>query len=324
MSRTFQDAAQIKAHQQNNFVGSILLIGGIAAVLATGAYLVFGTGGIVAAFVSIGILSIIAPQLPPELVMRLYRGQLQEPGRDQLSRIIDEVSKRAELPVRPDFYVIPSATLNAFATGSGRKPAIAVTEGLLRRLTLREIVGVIGHEISHIRNGDLWLMNLADVMTRYVQVMPYVALYLAITNVLAITTGDMTVSWLGIALLYLAPTLSSLLQLGLSHTREFDADREGAMLTGDPLGLASALSRLDNSTGRIWEDLTFPVPARRTPQPSLLRSHPPVEDRVARLRGMVGQAQMPPIAIVDEPMVSLIGCGPIQMRPRYRWPGVWF
>lgn len=302
-----------------------MLVGGIAGVLAIGAYLLFGTGGAVAMLAAAGVLSLVAPQVPPELVMRLYRGQLQPPERrDQLSRIVDELSARAELAERPDLYVIPSGTLNAFATGRPGKSAIAVTEGLLRRLTLREIVGVLGHEVSHIRSNDLWLMNAADLMSRYVQAMSYVALYLAITNVLALSTGDLTVSWWGIALLYISPALSSLLQLGLSRIREFDADRDGAMLTGDPLGLASALSRLDSSTGRFWEDLTFPVPARRTPQPSLLRSHPPTEERVTRLRAMVGERQMPAIAVVEEPMVSLIGCGPIEMRPRYRWPGVWF
>lgn len=320
----FLDPAQLKAHQDINFVQSILLIGGISAVLATGAYLLFGASGIVAAFIALSILSLAAPQVPPEIVMRLYRGRLQEPGRDQLSHIVDELSARAQLGARPDFYVIPSATLNAFATGNTRHSAIAVTEGLLRSMTLREIAGVIAHEISHIRNNDLWLLSIADVMTRFVQLMSYVALYFAIANLLAFTTGDMPVSWWGIGLLYLAPALSSLLQLALSRTREFDADRQAATLTGDPLGLASALSRLDRSTGRFWQDLSFPVPARQTPQPSLLRSHPAIEERVARLRGFVPQVKMPPITIIEEPMVSLIGCGPIEMRPRYRWPGIWF
>lgn len=320
----FLDPAQLKAHEDMNFVHSILLIGGIAAVLATGAYLLFGASGIVAAFLSLSVLSLVAPQVPPEIVMRLYRGRLHVPGRDQLSHIVDELSRRAQLATRPDLYVIPSATLNAFATGSTGHSAIAVTEGLLRSMTLREIAGVIAHEISHIRNNDLWLMNLADVMTRFVQLMSYMALFLAITNVLALTTGDMPVSWWGIALLYLAPAVSSLLQLALSRTREFDADRQAAALTGDPLGLASALTRLDRSTGRFWEDLSFPVPARQTPQPSLLRSHPAIEERVARLRGLVPKVNMPPIRIVEEPMVTLIGRGPIELRPRYRWPGIWF
>lgn len=87
----FLDPAQLKAHEDMNFVHSILLIGGIAAVLATGAYLLFGASGIVAAFVSLSILSLVAPQVPPEIVMRLYRGRLHAPGRDQLSHIVDEL-----------------------------------------------------------------------------------------------------------------------------------------------------------------------------------------------------------------------------------------
>src|SRR5690606_35875501 len=118
--------------------------------------------GLVAVFLSLCILSLMAPQVPPELVMRLYRGRLHPPCRNQLSYIVDEPSRRAQLTRRPDLYVIPSATLNAFATGSPQHSAIAVTEGLLRNMTLREIAGVIAHEIRHIRNNDLWLMNLAD------------------------------------------------------------------------------------------------------------------------------------------------------------------
>ena len=128
--------------------------------------------------------------------------------------------------------------------------------------------------------------------------------------------------WLPILLLYLAPTLGSLLQLALSRTREYDADLDGAALTGDPMGLASALGRIERYQGHLWEDL---VPGgRRIPQPSVLRSHPRTEDRIARLRSVDRGTLLPPIEVAEEPMVSLVGFGPIAMRPRYRFPGVWF
>jgi heat shock protein HtpX len=215
-------------------------------------------------------------------------------------------------------------TLNAFATGTPRNSAIALTEGLLRRLTLRETAGVLAHEMSHIRNNDLQVMGLADIVTRFLQLMSYAALALAIMNVFALLTHGETVSWLAIALLYLAPALSSLLQLALSRTREFDADLEAAGLTGDPLGLASALRRLETYTGHFWEDLMFPVPARRVPQPSLLRSHPNTQERVNRLLGLDGKTQLEPLVIVEQPMMTLVGYGPGEMRPRYRWPGLWY
>jgi heat shock protein HtpX len=318
------DAAQLREHRQRNVKHSVLLIGGIAAVLALAASLLWGYSGAAIALLGVGLLTLLAPSVPPEAVMGLYRARKVPPGDDQLSRIVDELARRAELPARPDLYLIPSATLNAFATGTPHHASIALTEGLLRRLTMHEITGVLAHEMSHIRNNDLWLMNLADVMTRFVQTLSYAALFLAVFNIFGLLTGEAPVSWWAVLLLYFAPAISSLLQLGLSRAREFDADLEAAMLTGDPMGLASALSRLERYQGQFWEDLVYPVPARRIPQPSLLRTHPPTEDRIARLRELTGRPSLPQMVVVDEPMVSMLGYGPIEMRPRYRFPGLWY
>jgi len=136
--------------------------------------------------------------------------------------------------------------------------------------------------------------------------------------------GGETVSWAAIALLYLTPAILNLLQLALSRTREFEADRHAALLTGDPLGLASALRRVETTTGHFWEDLTPPVPARRVPLPSLLRTHPPADQRVARLLALGTHPSRDPLVIVERPMVSLVGMGPATLRPRYRWPGIWY
>jgi heat shock protein HtpX len=215
-------------------------------------------------------------------------------------------------------------TLNAFATGTPQKAVIGITEGLLRRLTLSELAGVLAHEISHIRNNDLAVMSLADVMTRFTQMLSYLALFLALFNLPAFLLGDSEISFIGLLLLYLAPTVGSLIQLGLSRTREYDADLEAAGLTGDPESLASALEKLERYQGHFWEDMMLPVPGRRIPQPSLLRSHPLTQERVARLRSLHDRPMLPQLSIAEEPMVSLIGLGPIAMRPRYRWTGVWF
>ena len=271
------------------------------------------------------LLLLLAPRIPPELVMRMYRGvEIGERTGGQLVGIVDELARRAELPRRPRLYVIPSGALNAFATGTPGHAAIGVTEGLLRRLTMREIAGVLAHEMSHIRNNDVWVMGLADTMSRLTQLMSYTALFLAILNLFGALSGEHYASWLGIALLYLAPTASSLLQLGLSRTRELDADVEAAGLTGDPLGLASALNRLERYTGRFWEDLMYPVPGRHVPQPSVLRSHPLTADRIERLRALAGRPALPPMPLPEEPMISLLGVGPIEMQPRHRFPGLWY
>lgn len=294
-------------------------------MLAVPTYLVWGTVGSVLTLLVLAALFTFAPTVPPETMMRLYRARLVSANdNSQLSSLVDVLAHRAELPKRPALYVIPSMTLNAFAAGTPDRAAIAVTEGLLRRLSLREIAGVLAHEMSHIRNNDLHVMGFADIVTRLLQLLSYLALALTILNLLFALQHEQLVSWWTVLMLYLAPAISSLLQLALSRTREFDADLEAVGLTGDPLGLASALRRLENYTGRVWEDLMFPVPARRVPQPSLLRTHPTTEDRIARLMQIGNRANLEPIRIVEQPMISMVGVGPIEMRPRYRWPGLWF
>lgn len=321
----FLDAERLAAHDRRNTLQSAALVGGIGAIMMLSAFLAGSWSGVVIAVASVGAVLALGPRIAPETVMRLYRAQRVEPGSgSQLNRVVEVLADRAELPAHPRLYVVPSLTLNAFAVGSRDRAAIAVTEGLLRRLSLREIAGVLAHEISHIRNNDLFVMGLADAMTRFTQVLAMLAMGLAVLNLPLMFFGQPTFSWLAIIMLYLAPSLSSLLQLALSRSREFDADLEAAGLTGDPMGLASALNALERYQGRFWEDLMFPVPARRIPQPSLLRTHPVTPERIARLRDLSTQPAAPPIVLVEEPMFTLVGLGPAQMVPRYRWPGLWY
>jgi heat shock protein HtpX len=314
-----------RAHKRRNIIHSALLLSGIGGVLAISQLMLFGPLGLVWAALLLTGVFMLGPRIPPEVIMRMYRARPVDPRMGgQISHIVEALAERAELPARPRLYVIPSMTLNAFATGTPDHAAIGVTEGLLRRLSMREIAGVLAHEMSHIRNNDLWVMGLADAMTRFTLVLSYFALFLATLNVLGALSGEQYAPWLAILLLYLAPTISSLLQLGLSRTREYDADLEAVQLTGDPAGLASALRRLERYTGRFWEDLMFPVPGRRVPQPSVLRSHPDTEDRIKRIEALSARPQLPADMVAELPMTSLVGFGPIEMRPRYRWPGLWF
>jgi heat shock protein HtpX len=324
----FLDATASGGITRPNLWHAALLLFGFLVLVTIPTVLLWGAAGILAAAVLLALVWPLAVRMPPEAVMRLYQATRIAPDQSQLSSLVDVLSFRANLPRRPDLYVIPSTTLNAFAAGSRKHSAIAVTEGLLRRLSLAETAGVLAHEMAHIRNNDLLVMGLADVITRVLQLMCYVGLGLALFNVFAFVRGEDTISWWAVLILYLAPALSSLLQLGLSRAREFEADRMAADLTGDPAALASALRQLETYTGRFWEDLMFPVPARRVPHPSLLRSHPETEDRVRRLlepdAKTDGGSRHAPLVIVEQPMMSLVGYGPGDMRPRYRWPGLWF
>ena len=324
----FLDPKTLRAHRLRNSLHSILLVGGLGLVTGFCGWLIWGGMGVAVTLVAVGLTYAFAPRLSPKLLMRLYRGRLVEKGHgglgDQILRIVDALADRAELQAPPRVYIIPSMTLNAFAAGTPDKAVIGITAGLIERLDLRELAGVLGHEISHIRNNDLAVMSLADVMTRFTQMLSYLALFLALFNLPAFLLGDSEISFTGLLLLYLAPTAGSLIQLALSRTREYDADLEGAGFTGDPASLASALEKLERYQGHFWEDMMLPVPGRRIPTPSLLRSHPLTQERVARLRALQDAPMLPQLSIAEEPMVSLVGLGPIAMRPRYRWTGVWF
>jgi heat shock protein HtpX len=321
----FLDANAHRLHRVRNTLHSVLLVGGLGLLVGFCTWLIWGAMGVAATLVALGLIYAFAPRLPPELIMRFYRARrIDQRHGSQVLHIVDALADRAELPTAPRVYVIPSMTLNAFAAGTPGNAVIGITEGLLRRLSLHELAGVLAHEISHVRNNDLAIMSLADILTRFTQWLAYLALFLALLNLPAFLLGDAEVPLLGLVLLYLAPTAGSLMQLALSRTREYDADLEAVSLTGDPRGLVSALQKLERYYGRFWEDMRLPVPGRRIPQPSLLRSHPRTEDRIARLEALTDRPLLPQIDVTEEPMVSLVGLGPIAMRPRYRWTGVWF
>jgi heat shock protein HtpX len=275
------DESARRRHRIRNLVHSALLLGGMVLLLALCAWPIFGLesvpwillGGLIGLFLS--------PRLSPRVILNLYRtrelGAMEFP---QGIRILDELATRAGIDP-PSLHYVPSRTLNAFSLGSPGESAIAVTDGMIRHLTLREFAGVMAHEISHIRHNDLWVMGLADTITRLTRVMSFLGMLLLLVNVPLLLIGEAVIPWLGVAFLIVAPTIGSLMQLALSRAREYDADIDAAGLTGDPEGLASALKKLERYQGRFWEDIF--APGRRIPDPSLLRTHPATEERVKRL-----------------------------------------
>ena len=288
------DKNQATAHRIRNFVHSVALVTGIGGVTAFGAWLLWGNGCVIGAFAFIALLLLFGPRISPELVMKLFRARPLDPvSGARLYEVIGELARRAELPQAPKIYLVPSKVLNAFAVGRPEKSSIAVTSGLLDILPDDELVGVLAHEISHIRNNDLWIMGLADTMSRFTQTMSTIGLGLLLYNSFLWLGGSAPFApWSVAALLYMMPILSSLLQLALSRAREYDADLEAAEITGDPDALARALERLERHQGRIWEDMT---PAgRKIAIPSVLRSHPASEERIRRLSQLKLDRAAPP------------------------------
>ncbi|MEM7428346.1 MAG: zinc metalloprotease HtpX [Pseudomonadota bacterium] len=308
-------------HRLLNLAHTVLLVSGIAAICWLVLSLLLSPGLALAVSAGIAGAMMISPGLSPQSVLRAYGARkLTDREFPQAVTMLHELARRAGLPAVPDLYYLPTSVPNAFATGSVSNSAVCVSDGLLRILNQREFAGVLAHEVSHIAHRDLWIMGFADMMSRAVSLASYVGQFLLIINLPLALMGAKLVPWLVPLLLIIAPTLVSLLQLALSRSREFDADRGGATLSGDPMGLASALAKLERRTGRFWEELV--LPGRRIPDPSLLRSHPKTEDRIARLRDLAETRPRAPA----HPQTNLpvpVKIVRVERRPRLHWTGLW-
>lgn len=260
----------------------LLVMFGFAALLG---WLLWGISGILMLIFSLAVLLVINPMTTPQLIMRLYRARyLLRSEAPELYRILDILCDRAGQAHPPDLYYVPSRMINAFAVGRRDRAAIAVTDGLLQALDTREAIAVLAHELSHVRSNDIWVMGLADMFSRMTSLLSMFGQILLLINLPLVLVGQATISWFAILVLILAPTLSALAQLGLSRTREYDADLNAVRLTGDPDSLASALAKIERIQGG-WLERIF-LPGRRIPDPSLLRTHPPTEERIKRLMSL--------------------------------------
>lgn len=272
-------------HAWQNRLQSLLLMAVMAGFLGLSGWLLWGRDGLLV-LVSVGAVSVLAnPSLSPRLVMRMYGARpITQSEAPVLWQALLALSARADLASTPRLYYIPSRMLNAFAVGTPMNSAIAVTDGLLRRLTMDELLGVLAHEVSHIRNKDLWVMGLADLFSRATSLVSLLGQFLLLLNLPLILFSQVTINWWAILLLIFAPNLSALTQLALSRTREYDADLNAARLTGNPEALARALAKMERIQGG-WLERLF-LPGRRIPEPSLLRTHPPTEERIGRLMAL--------------------------------------
>jgi heat shock protein HtpX len=264
------------------------------------------------------------PTLSPWLVMRLYRASLIRPDHSPaLWSVLSSLAQRAGLPVAPQLYYVPSQTLNAFAVGTRQQAAIAVTDGLLRQMDMRQLAGVLAHEISHIRNNDLWVMGLADMFSRATRLLSLLGQVLLLLYLPLILFSIVSINWFAIAMLVFAPSLSALAQLALSRTREYDADLNAARLTGDPDGLAGALAKIEHAQGGWWERIF--MPGRKEPQPSLLRTHPQTEKRISRLMALKPELARVNTLPIDHMFDahSVFG-SPVTHPPRRHFNGLWY
>ncbi|HBQ4116196.1 TPA: M48 family metalloprotease [Klebsiella pneumoniae] len=318
ISRDLRHAQNVGArHRWHNRLQTVLLVLTLLGIAAVAGSLLLGDGGLWLALAAAGFTLLLEPAAASGLTLRLYGARPLHPDEaPDLWAVLRELAARAGLPTVPVPHYVPSGVVNAFATGSKHHAAIALTDGLLRSLTPRELTGVLGHEIAHIANEDLRVMGLADSISRLTHLLALLGQLAIVLSLPTLLLGVTEVNWPALLLLAVAPLLALLAQLGLSRVREFDADRLAAELTGDPHGLASALAKIER-VSRSWR--AWLLPGWGNPEPSWLRTHPATAERIERLLELAPPPAMPPFPSARfDPEVTVS-----PRPPRWRTGGLW-
>ena len=276
-----------------------LLLSVLTLLLVIVGQLIGGPNGATTAFMFALVINLGSYWFSDKIVLAMYRAKpLSETEAPQVYRAVREIATREHMPM-PKIYGLPAVTPNAFATGrSPKHAAVAVTSGLLEIMNEEELKGVLAHELSHVKNRDTLVMSIAAAVAGAISMLASwarwglmwgggrdddrrnsnAAFQLAALLVIAI----------------LAPLAAMLIQLAISRTREYGADATGARLTGNPNGLASALEKLDAAVhahpmanaNPATAHLFIVNPLKMDTFAKLFSTHPPIEERVRRLRGM--------------------------------------
>lgn len=301
-------------HRWLNRLQTGLLALTLVGIASAAGSLLFGEGGSWLALSAVAGALLLEPAAASALTLRLYRARALHPHEaPEIWAMLRELSARAGLSATPVPHYVPSAVVNAFAIGSKQHASIALTDGLLRNLSPRELAGVL----AHIANEDLRVMGLADSVSRLTSLLAMVGQIAIVFSLPALLAGAVAVNWPGLLLLAASPQLALLAQLGLSRVREFDADRLAAELTGDPQGLASALAKIER-VSRSWRAWLWP--GWGNPEPSWLRTHPATQDRISRLLTLApGPATALPFHAPHSLPESAVTPRPQRWRPSGLW-----
>ncbi|HSW01527.1 MAG TPA: zinc metalloprotease HtpX [Sedimentisphaerales bacterium] len=269
-----------------NNLKTTLLMGTLMGLCLGIGYLIGGPNAMVYAFMFGGLMNLFAFFFSDKIALATMRAQQIGPDDDPaLWELVEQLSRRAGLPM-PRVFVSPAAAPNAFATGrSPRHSAVCVTVGLRRMLADTELRGVLAHELAHIKNRDILIGTIAAIMAGAVTLVARLAFFTG--------GGDRRGNPLiAILMMVLAPIAAVIIQMAISRSREYEADRLGAELAQDPRGLARSLQKLEAANQRI----PLPVPETQSSlfivQPltggfgKLFSTHPPTAERVARLMAM--------------------------------------
>ena len=259
-----------------------------------------GRQGLIIAFVFAAGMNFFSYWYSDKIVLRMYRArEVTSDQAPEIYSIVENLALRAGLPM-PRVYIIPQESPNAFATGRNPENAVvAVTQGLLKIMNREEIEGVLGHELAHVKNRDILIGTVAATMAGAIMMLAGIARWSAIFG--GMGSDEEGRGGFGLIVMsLLAPIAAVLIQTAISRSREYMADSSGAQFTGNNEGLARALEKLGAYSGRLPMNadpstahmfIVNPLSGRKIM--SLFSTHPPLEDRIARLRGVRPPAPYP-------------------------------
>ncbi|TCH97215.1 zinc metalloprotease HtpX [Roseococcus sp. SYP-B2431] len=281
---------------------TFILLAGLTALFVGIGYMLGGSGGATIAFLIAAGMNLFAWWGSDGVVLRMHNAQPVTPAEaPQLYRMVEGLAARAGLPM-PALYVIHEDQPNAFATGrSPERAAVAVNTGLLDLMNEQEVAGVIAHELAHIKHRDTLIMAVTATLAGAIG-------FLTQFGMMAHGRGDQRGGpglIGGLLLMILGPLAAALVQMAISRAREYEADAEGARICGDPAWLASSLAKLEQGKiGRVNQTaeanpasahmfIINPLSGLRLDR--LFSTHPPTEERIARLMAMAGRPMAPPL-----------------------------
>lgn len=258
-----------------------------------------------------GILAYhLTPRISPVVVLRLYKGipvsARRMPG---LHRLVRDIARNAGLRDVPEIWLLPSSRPIAFVTGDRRSSAIALSHGILDTLDVDELAGVVAHELSHIAHNDSRIMWFSEITVKMINMLSLLGQMMVLVNLPAIFAGEREVSLILLGVVVASPFVALLLQLVLLRTREFAADTGSAEIMRSPRPLMQALRKLE--VGRFPFFMRWVAGRREQKGHSLLRTHPPVRERISRLKQLEtdarGQRSYAPVT--EEELVSMLLAG---------------
>ncbi len=276
------------------YLRTTILLAGLTALFVAVGFMIGGGQGMLLAFGLAVAMNVFAYWNSDKMVLRMYGAQpVDERSAPELHRIVADLARRAGLPM-PRVYIIDNPQPNAFATGRNpENAAVAATTGLLQALSGEEVAGVMAHELAHVKNRDTLIMTITATLAGALGMLANFAMFFGHGN----DRNNNRMGVIGtVVLAILAPLAAMLVQMAISRSREYEADREGAEICGQPLWLASALAKLDASARQVdnlaaeanpaTAHLFIVNPLHAHAVDGLFSTHPNMENRIRRLREM--------------------------------------